>query len=47
MSEKTTISSLNEQLQRTQQYNMKLVTEVDELLDAAKGNDSSRLSEDS
>jgi chromosome segregation ATPase len=47
MLEKNTISSLDEQLQKTQQYNMKLVSEVDELLDAAKNNDATRASEDS
>lgn len=42
-----TISSLNEQLQKTQQYNIELVSEVDELLDAAKNNGARRPSEDS
>lgn len=45
-SEKNTISSLNEQLQKTQQYNLKLVSEIDELLDAAQNNDSTRPSGD-
>lgn len=47
MSEKNTISSLNEQLQKTQEDNLKLVSEIDDLLVAAKGSDASRPSEES
>lgn len=47
MLEKNTISNLNLQLQKTEQDNRKLVSEIDVLLDAAKSNHTSQVAEDS